>query len=140
MVESPFTGTPPATRARRGRPAETGTIARILASPATSDYVRTWLKAALDRDPLLAYQEAATLAGMLELLSCEEARAWLLPALTAGLHQDPEVAFRAALDMAAVLKPAAMVLQELEERPPEPANCRGVPVERTQRGMQLPED
>jgi len=68
--------------------AETGAIARVLASPSTSEFVRRWLSGAIGRDPVLAYHEAVTLAGMLELLTCEEARSWLLPALTAALQQD----------------------------------------------------
>jgi hypothetical protein len=140
MVESPFPETPPTAQARRGRPVETGTIARILGAPETTDYVRTWLKAALARDPMMAYQEAATLAGMLELLSCAEARAWLLPALAAATQQDPDAAFLDAIEIAEALKPAAMALEQLEHRLPEPANCRGTPSSGTPRGMQSPED
>jgi len=103
---------------------ETGEIARILAAPDTNDYVRTWLGATLRRDPLLAYHEAATLAGMLELLNCEEARAWLLPAMRAALQQEPAVALADALDIAAALKPAATALQELGMHLPAPANNR----------------
>lgn len=132
MVDSAPYGTTPATApaglsADRSRPIESGMIAGILAAPGTSDFVRTWLRAALGRDPLLAYQEAATLAGMLELLTCEEARAWLVPALAAALRADPESVFVDALEIAQALKPAAMALQRLELRLPEPANCPGTP-------------
>jgi hypothetical protein len=106
-------------------PVGTGEIARILAAPDTSDYVRTWLAATLRRDPLLAYHEAATLAGMLELLNCEEARAWLLPAMKAALQQAPATGLADVLDIATALKPAAMALQELGMNLPEPANNRG---------------
>ncbi|HEV2678183.1 MAG TPA: hypothetical protein VGV37_26890 [Aliidongia sp.] len=132
MVDSLPHGTAPATAphgrsGKRGQPIETGGIARILAAPDTSGYVRTWLGAALERDPMLAYQEAATLVGMLELLTCGEARAWLAPALAAALAQEPEAAFTASLEIAQALKPAAMVLQRMEQAMPEPANSRGVP-------------
>ena len=95
--------------------AETGTIARILASPSTNEFVRRWLSGAIGRDPVLAYHEAATLAGMLELLTCEEARSWLLPALTAALEHDPAAGFAGALDIARALKPAAMALTQAED-------------------------
>jgi len=95
--------------------AETGAIARILASPSTNEFVRRWLSGAVGRDPVLAYHEAVTLAGMLELLTCEEARDWLLPALTAALEQDPAAGFAAALDIAQALKPAAMALKGVED-------------------------
>ena len=111
-----------------GEPVETGAIARILASPHTSEFVRRWLAGAVGRDPVLAYHEAVTLAGMLELLSCEEARDWLLPAMTAALQQDPGAGFAAALDIATALKPAAMALKSLQDMDmhvPEPANNRG---------------
>jgi hypothetical protein len=113
-----------------GERVETGAIAHILASPHTSEFVRRWLAGAVGRDPVLAYHEAVTLAGMLELLTCEEARDWLLPALTAALQQDPAGGFAAALDIAAALKPAAMALMSLQDGDPdmhlpEPANSRG---------------
>ena len=136
MVDGDLSGTSPVTpidrAAGRGGPigtmsAETGTIARILAAPGTADYVRTWLAAALGRDPVLAYQEAATLAGMLELLTCEEARDWLLPALAAALSQDPEAAFAASLEIAAALKPAAQALDGVARHLPEPANSQDAP-------------
>jgi len=98
-----------------GALAETGSIARLLASPSTNEFVRRWLSGALGRDPVLAYHEAVTLAGMLELLTCEEARSWLLPALTAALAQDPAAGFAAALDIAQALKPAAMALNGIED-------------------------
>lgn len=130
MTDSSLHGTKPAAEplafpVERGEPTETGPIARILAAPETSEFVRTWLGAAAGRDPLLAYHEAVTLAGMLELLTCDEARAWLLPALRAALRQDTGAALAAALDIAQALRPAAMVLQELGLRMPEPANNRG---------------
>jgi len=110
--------------------AETGAIARVLASPSTSEFVRRWLSGAIGRDPVLAYHEAVTLAGMLELLTCEEARSWLLPALTAALQQDPAAGFAAALDIAQALRPAAMALKGGEDADGglclrEPANSRG---------------
>ena len=112
-----------------GEPVETGMIARILASPHTSEFVRRWLAGAAGRDPVLAYHEAVTLAGMLELLACEEARDWLLPAIRAALQQDPGAGFAAALDIAAALKPAAMALKSVQDTDmemylPEPANSR----------------
>lgn len=132
MVDSAPYGTTPATTpiglaVDRSHPAGTGAIAGILAAPETSAFVRTWLGAALGRDPVLAYQEAATLAGMLELLTCEEARTWLVPALADALRADPETVFIDSLEVARALKPAAMVLQCLERRLPEPANCAGTP-------------
>jgi hypothetical protein len=132
MADS-FSHGPPPAKASLGAPAETGTIARILAAPDTAEYVRTWLAAALERDPLLAYQEAATLVGMLELLTCGEAGAWLRPALADALRQDSEAVFPAALEIARALKPAAMVLQQIERRLPEPANSRGTPPVRPRR-------
>ena len=113
-----------------GEPVETGAIAHILASPHTSEFVRRWLAGAAGRDPVLAYHEAVTMAGILELLTCEEARDWLLPAITAALQQDPGAGFAAALDIAAALKPAAAALMSLQDsglemHVPEPANSRG---------------
>jgi hypothetical protein len=135
MTDSSLHGTKPAAAplafpVEPGEPVGTGPIARILAAPGTSDYVRTWLGIAAGRDPLLAYHEAVTLAGMLELLSCEEAQAWLLPALRAALRQDTDAAFAATLDIVQALKPAAIVLQEMGLRMPEPANNRGTPASR----------
>jgi hypothetical protein len=121
MTDSSFQGTKPAT-APIAFPVETGPIARLLSAPGTSDFVRTWLGAAAGRDPLLAYNEAATLVGMLELLSCDEAQAWLLPALKAALRQDTEEAFVAAVEIAQALQPAAAVLREMGLDLPEPAN------------------
>jgi len=111
-----------------GEPVETRAIAHILASPETSAFVRRWLDGALGRDPVLAYHEAVTLVGMLELLACEEARDWLLPALTAALQQPPDASFAAALEIAAALKPAALMNlrdDDPEMHLPEPANSRG---------------
>jgi len=105
-------------------PVETGPIARMLAAPDTSEYLRTWLGVAAGRDPLLAYHEAVTLASVLELLACEEARAWLLPAMRAALRQNPEAAFADALDIARALKPAAAALEQMGLRLPEPANSQ----------------
>jgi hypothetical protein len=129
MTDSSLHGTKPAAQpiafpVEPGEPVETGPIARILAAPETDEYVRSWLGVAAGRDPLLAYHEALTLAGMLELLTCEEAQAWLLPALKAALRQDTDAAFAATLDIAKALKPAAMVLREMGLRLPEPANNR----------------
>ncbi|MDB5361128.1 MAG: hypothetical protein JWO51_2425 [Rhodospirillales bacterium] len=107
---------------------ETGAIARILASPRTDEFVRRWLAGTVGRDPVLAYHEAVTLAGVLELLTCQEAQAWLLPAMTAALQQDPATGFAAALDIAAALKPAAMARRGMPDMDiclPEPANSRG---------------
>ncbi|GGF22878.1 hypothetical protein GCM10011611_31190 [Aliidongia dinghuensis] len=135
MVDSAPYGTPPAAdqsgsgKEQDGRfgGTETGGIARLLAAPDTSDYVRTWLGAALGRDMVLAYQEAATLAGILELLACDEAKAWLLPALTAALAGDPATAFDETIEIARALRPAALVMQDLEQCLPEPANSHGAP-------------
>lgn len=110
-------------------PVETGAIAQILASPDTSDYVRRWLGAAVGRDPVLAYHEATALLGILELLACEDACAWLLPAMAAALQGDPRQAFLAAVDIAAALQPAAMALQEMGICLPEPANNRGASID-----------
>jgi len=99
----------------------------MLAASGTSPFVRTWLAAALGRDPRLAYGEATALAGMLELLACEEASEWLRPALSAALAEEPADGLAAALDIALALKPAAAALDALEPglRLPEPANHRG---------------
>ena len=140
MVESPFSGMPPTASARPDLPVESGMVARILADAGTPDFVRTWLGAALGRDPLLAYREAATLAGILELLSCEEAQAWLRPALVAALGRDPEQAFQEVVEVAAALKPAAMVLEALEQGLPEPANSQDLPPHGAPRGWQRFED
>lgn len=121
--------------AGNGGVVEAGTIARLLASSSTDEFVRRWLSQAIGRDPVLAYHEAVTLAGMLELLTCEEARAWLLPALSAALQQDPAPGFAAAVDIAEALRPAAMALTgdhdtDIDLRLPEPANSRGPSVDR----------
>jgi hypothetical protein len=140
MTDSFLLGTHPATEllafpAADGHPIETGAIARLLASPQTSDFVRRRLAVAAGRDPVLAYHEAMTLAGMLEVLACEEAREWLLPAMTEALGQEPEAAFIAAVEIAEALKPAAMALKGIRDEDmgmhlPEPANSRGTPADR----------
>jgi hypothetical protein len=121
MTDSPHYGTKQAT-APIAFPVDAGSIARLLSAPGTNEFLRVWLGAAAGRDPVLAYNEAATLAGMLELLGCEEAQAWLLPALKAALRQDTETSLLAAVDIVQALRPAAAMLQEMGMNLPEPAN------------------